>query len=106
MDMPQSKKPYEKYYGKWVNIGNQSGNFSVCGRLVGIVDEALLLNPYEAIDWDVTEPRRKVLEQKDFLFPLYNVGYFKETSLSSILHFIASTNKEERENKKSQQNPG
>ena len=103
MEIPRSRRPYEKYYHNWVVINSMNGNYTVTGYLRGSDEEGLILNPYEFTDWNVDRGRRKVLESSDLSIPLTNVGYIKSTTLKQVLHFIWFNNKEMREPKEQPQ---
>ena len=102
MDMPKTKKPYEKYFGRWVSIVNGPGNYNIKGLLRGIDDDGnLVINPYTRIVYDSNSNQTLQMYPKDIAIQIGNVGMLSEVRLRDLLQEIWEDRiKVKRESKK------
>jgi len=91
MDMPKTKKPYEKYI---------KTNSTLTGLLNGIDEQGnLVLNPYINTHYDVNLGKDVRFVKKDALASLVSIGTFRETTFQQMIQYVGFLNKQESEKK-------
>ena len=108
MDLPQIRKPYQEYYGKWVQIKSSNGTITTRGMLRGLNEDGnLVVRPNLRYAFAPDLSQKLLLLYEDCTISLGSIGSLGEIDYKDVIREIAAEHNSQKNNLKNQErNPG